>query len=203
LLPPYLNAAKGSSELLFLPTDHHWSERAQRIAADEIVARLKRYAFVSTALKQPRMFHTDRVPMKWRPDKGYLLDSLTPDEREIVRSYPYPTESVTRTLDHSNQPYIEPNDGPVLVMGDSLTHFFKIAIEAGSGIDAMLAEGLNLNVSNISMASATIQPIEELLRSRQRLKVHRVVIWIFSMESLLSPTGWDLPALPGAVALAH
>ncbi len=196
LLPKFLEAAKGDSELLFLPTDHHWSERAQKIAADSIVSRLKRYAFVSAALKQPRLFHTDQVPLKLQPGDGYLLEYLTPDEREIVKSYPYPKQSLTRTLDRANQPYTEPDNGPVLVIGDSNTHFFKLAMAAGTGIDALLAERLNLNVSNISMASATVQPIKELLRNQDSLKSHKVVVWILNMESVLAPSGWDLPQLP-------
>jgi hypothetical protein len=198
LLPAYLEAAKGDSELLFLPTDGHWSERAQRIAADLIVSRLKRYPFVSTALKQPLLFHTDQVPPKLQPGNGYMLEHLTPDEREIVKSYPYPKQSATRTLDRSNQPFNEPDNGPILVIGDSNTHFFKLAIAPGTGIDALLAERLNLNVSNISMASATTQPIKELLRNQEKLKIHKVVIWIVNVESVLLPSGWNLPPFPGA-----
>ncbi len=203
LLPAFLEAAKADSEPLFLPTDHHWSERAQKITANLIAGRLKRYTFVSAAIKQPRIFHTDQVPLKLQPVDGYLMEYVLPDEREFVRSYPFSKQSVTRTLDRSNQPFDEPEDGPILVIGDSNTHYFKLALAKGAGIDALLAERLNLNVSNISMASATTQPIKELLRNPDRLKIHKVVVWIMNLENVVLSPEWELPRLPESAPAAR
>jgi hypothetical protein len=193
LLPVFLKSRADNLEPLYLPADGHWSDHAQRLAAAEIGRRLKRYEFVKTALARKRLFTS--TPARANVP-GSIYDLLTPPQREEVKDA-VAAMPITHVKTIAGKPFEEPAASPVLVIGDSFTHFFQMGIMKGSGVDALLAQEINVPVSNISMGGATLQPIKELLRNPSMLEGRRVVVWVFN-NSLLTYGGdsWTLPPLP-------
>jgi alginate O-acetyltransferase complex protein AlgJ len=217
LLPAFLRQRDGDPTPLYLLTDGHWSDRAQRIAAAEIGARLKRYSVVEAALAAPARFVAT-------PDEasfpGSLFTSLTPSEQAEIepRIATTPLTMIKTTgqmrfeglrflrpkesdrgapFQEPGPPFQEPDTSPVVVIGDSFTHYFQLAIKAGTGIDALLSKEINVPVSNVSSAGATTGPIKEFLRRPALVQDRRIVVWIVASATVVSYDSlWDLPPLP-------
>ena len=192
LMPVFTAARRVSVEPLYLAADGHWSDRAQRLAAVEIARRVKRYAPVAAALRRPALFKATptRVALP-----GALFPMLSDAEKAEVR--PAVTSMpLTLITTVAGVPFEEPSTSPVMVIGDSLTHYFQLGVKKGSGIDALLSKEINLAVSNVSAAGATIAPIKEFLRRPELLSGRRVVVWILSNSLLVEPKdAWALPNL--------
>lgn len=193
LMPLFAAARTQSPDPLYLAADGHWSDRAQRIAAAEIARRMKRYAFVTAAGRKPALFTATPSHVDF---PGALFDMLSAAEKaevkEAVAAMP-----LTLVTSPAGVPFEEPAVSPVLVIGDSLTHYFQLAIKKGSGIDALLSKEINIPVSNVSSAGGTTDPIKEFLRRPELLKGRRVVVWILSNSLLSYPAdAWTLPPLP-------
>ncbi len=211
LLPAFLRQRDGDPTPLYLLSDSHWSDRAQRIAAAEIGARLKRYSVVEAALAAPARFvatpDVTRFP-------GSLFTSLTPSEQAEIEPHIATTPlTMIRTAARTRfggprflganeggrdrgAPFQEPDTSPIIVIGDSFTHYFQLAIKAGTGIDALLSKEINVPVSNVSSAGATTGPIKEFLRRPELIQDRRVVVWIVASGVVSYDSLWDLPPLP-------
>lgn len=193
LMPLFQKARADGGENLYLPADGHWSDRAQQIAATEIGRRLKRYDVVKAALKLPAKFSTNAEHAGFA---GAVFDMLTPAEQaEVQASVNDMPLTVVRTT--AGVQFEEPADSPVVVIGDSFTHYFQLAIRKGSGIDALLSKEINIPVSNVSTAGGTLDPIKEFVRRPELLAKRRVVVWILNNSLFAYPAdAWTLPPLP-------
>jgi hypothetical protein len=194
LLPVFLKARAANPEPLYLVADGHWSDRAQALAAAEIGKRLKRYDFVRTALKQKALFTSAPIHVAF---PGANFKFLTAAERaEVANAVGAMTLTHVTTAD-AGTPFVEPAQSPVVVIGDSFTHYVQSVIKPGSGIDALLSKEINIPVSNVSTAGATTAPIKDFLRRPELLRERRVVVWILNAALLSSPKSeWALPPLP-------
>ncbi len=173
LLPLYLKARADNAEPMYLVSDGHWSDRAQRIAAADIGARLRRYDFVRAALKQKPLFTSAPVQVSFR---GATFKYLTAAEREEAARAVGAMSLTHVTSTDGGQPFVEPAESPVVVIGDSFTHYFQTVIKAGSGIDALLSKEINIPVPNVSTAGGTTAPIKDFLRRPELLRGRRVVV---------------------------
>ncbi len=176
LLPLYLKARADNAEPMYLVSDGHWSDRAQRIAAADIGARLRRYDFVRAALKQKPLFTGAPVQVSFR---GATFKYLTAAEREEAARAVGAMSLTHVTSTDGGQPFVEP------------------AESAGSGIDALLSKEINIPVPNVSTAGGTTAPIKDFLRRPELPRGRRVVVWIFNAALLGYPQSeWALPPLP-------
>jgi hypothetical protein len=191
LLPAFLELANKPGDPLYLPADTHWSDRAQQVAANMIGERLKRYPFVRQALARPPLYGSTNIRVDF---KGYIYAYLNAREREEVRDAT--STRVTVVAAHNGSPFAETDDAPVLVIGDSFTHYFRYEVHKGSGIDALLGKAINQPVSNVSIASATTQPLKDLVRSPELLRKTRVVVWIITNDLLAHGQNWDSIPFP-------
>jgi hypothetical protein len=192
LLPGFLKARDTDPEPLYLLTDGHWSDRAQRMAATEIGRRLKRYDVVKAALARPPLFTIAHASKRVT---GAAWDLITPAERTEVEDAIDATRFTTVTT-RGGAPFQEPAESQVVVIGDSFTHYFQLAISVGTGIDALLSKEINIPVSNVSSAGATTAPIKEFLRRPELLRNRRVVVWIVTSPIVSYDAFWDdLPPL--------
>jgi hypothetical protein len=192
LLPAFLRERDTDPEPLYLLADGHWSDRGQRIAAREIGARLKRYVVVKAAIAKPPLFEVspDRARLP-----GATFSLLTPAEQAEIDAR-ISAMPLTMVKTRAGEPFQEPDTSPVLVIGDSFTHYFQLAVKAGTGIDALLSREINIPVSNVSSAGATTGPVKEFLRRPELLQERRVVVWIVTSAIVAYDTLWDLPPLP-------
>lgn len=194
LLPVFLKARVASPQPLFLVADGHWSDRAQKLAAIEIGKRLKRYDFVLTALKEKPVFSSAAVEV---PFQGANFKFLTAAERKEVASAVAAMSLTHVTTTDGGKPFMDAAASPVVVIGDSFTHYFQNEIRPGSGIDALLSKEINIPVSNVSTAGGTVAPIKDFLRRPELLRGRRVVVWILNAALLGYPKEeWALPPLP-------
>ena len=201
LLPVFLREAQKPGELIHLPTDTHWSNRAQQIAATEISARLARYPLVKRAAAKPARYRAKDVTV---PLKGNQFDHLNPQQQAaFAGSLSIPATVITTAAD--GKPFADTEDGPVVVIGDSYTHYYGNSVKPGSGIDALLAKHINLPVWNISSGAATTQPLKEFIRNPTLLKTYKVVVWIIT-DDLLShpdPNLWQMLPFPSGQSNPH
>lgn len=195
LLPAFLKAREQDDrEPLFLPTDTHWSDRAQRIAAQDIMARLERYPFVKAALAKPALYKTD--PIASIPVQGSLWGDLTGAERQEVGDAV--NTHVMRVRKVSDGTPVAPVDeSAIVIMGDSYTNQ-SLFVAPGSGISALIAKGANQPVTIVSTAGGTTEPVKDLARNPELLDKVKVVIWIIKNPGFTNP--WTpLPPLPKRV----
>jgi SGNH hydrolase-like domain, acetyltransferase AlgX len=196
LLPAFLTERDSDPQPLYIPDDSHWSDRAQLIAAREIGKRLKRYAFVKTALGGKPLFAVSPMEM---PFHGSALGLMNNSQKAEVRDFSAHMK-LTRITKLDGVPFEEPQQSPVVVIGDSYTHYFQLAILKGTGIDALLSKEINIPISNVSSAGATTGPIKDFLRNPFLLRDRKVVVWIVTNTILSYDSLWDLPQLPEQVA---
>jgi hypothetical protein len=191
LLPAFLKAREQDPEPLFLPSDTHWSDRAQRIAAQDIAARLERYPFVKAALAKPALYKTDEIARV--PFQGSLWGELTEAERqEIGEAVNTPVVRVRKASDGA--PVAPVDESSIVIMGDSYTNQ-SLGVAPGSGISAQIAKGANQPVTIVSSAGGTTEPVKDLIRNPDLLDKVKVVIWIVKNPGFTNP--WTpLPALP-------
>ena len=189
LLPVFLDSRARAEPILFLPADSHWSGWAQRLAAGEIAERLKRYPFIRQALDGPAIYRTDRTRVAI---PGSIWPFLNDRERHELSGFTdYELPRVT-TVD--GRPFCETRNAPVMVIGDSYTDVFQLCFAKGTGIDAWLAEKINLPVSNVSSAGATVAPLKEIGRNPELLRGTKVVVWIVNNTIVTYNSLWDLPS---------
>ena len=192
LLPGFLQSRATSAETLYLSADGHWSDRAQQIASGEIAHRLARYDVVKAAMNLPARFTSEASHVSFQ---GALAEMLTPPQRAEVRAALDATP-VTKVTTAAGAPFEEPATSPVVVIGDSFTHYFQLLVAKGSGIDALLSKAINLGVSNVSAAGGTVEPIRDFVRRPELLRGRRVVVWILNNSLLADPAdSWQLPPL--------
>jgi hypothetical protein len=192
LLPIFLESREGGGEPLYLPADGHWSDAAQRLAAGDIARRLKRYDVVKTALARRPRFTSAATHVAF---PGAVFDSLTPGQRDEVKDA-VGAMPVTQVMTAEGKPFEEVEASPVIVIGDSFTNYFQLVVRKGTGIDALISRAINLPVANVSMAGATVQPIQEFVRRPSLLAGRRVVVWIFNNSVITyGEAGWKLPPL--------
>jgi hypothetical protein len=194
LLPVFLKARSANPAPLYLVADGHWSDRAQRLAAAEIGRRLKRYDFVMAALKEKPLFTSAPARL---PFHGANYKFLTTAEHKEVANALAAMSLTHVTTTQGGKPFQDAPESPVVVIGDSFTHYFQNEIKPGSGIDALLSKEINIPVSNVSTAGGTTAPIKDFLRRPELLRDRRVVVWIFNAALLGYPKEeWALPSLP-------
>ena len=189
LLPALLKNRDTDPEALYLYADGHWSDRAQRLAAQELAKRLNRYTFVRKALMQKPLYR--RVPTTL-PILGSVYVHLNAQDKSLMKDILAATP-ITKVTSLVGEPFEEPTDSPVVVIGDSFTHVFQLAITKGSGIDALLSSEINIPISNVSSAGATTGPVKEFLRRPELISNRKVVIWIENNLALSYDSMWDLP----------
>jgi len=190
LLPAFLKAREQDREPLYLPSDTHWSDRAQQIAAEEIASRLKRYPFVKTALAKPPLY---KVEPGSTPFQGCLWGELTDVDRRAIGGAV--NMHVSRVRKVSDGTTVAPVDmSSIVVMGDSYTDYFQ-GIVPGSGISALIAKAANQPVSMVTAAGGTTEPVKDLVRNPELLGTAKVVIWIIQNAGFSNQ--WPLlPTLP-------
>jgi hypothetical protein len=194
LLPEFLKAREEDPDPLYYPGDPHWNDRAQRIAAREIVRRLERYAFVQAAKVRTPQYKAVEIVTSFR---GVFWNLLTKEEQdEIGNGVVSKSVRVIRRAD--NSPATEVEDSPVLVMGDSYTNYTDGAVCHGCGVLAHIAHGINQPISLLAVSGGRTEPIKELLRNQDLLEKRKVVIWIIQNASFTN----DWPALPAFAQLA-
>ena len=191
LLPEFLKLSASGAPPLYLPADSHWSQMTQKLTAHLLAQRLARYPFVQKALKQPPKFKSAEVEVQFNgSDYGYLK----PEEQKQVEAYSH--LSLTQIQDSSGQPYQDPENAPLVMIGDSYVHYFSIGIKKGTGIAALLSREVNLPVTDRSVGGGRTESLREFFRDPELLDIHKVVIWIISIDAFMAPTGWDMPPFP-------
>jgi hypothetical protein len=194
LLPAFLAASKQNPEPLFLATDSHWSQRAQKIAAALIAERLQRYPFVERAKSQVARFKTRTQAVTFRGDMGNFL---SPEERKEVE--PWWHLNLTQVLAPDGTPLHDVEDSPVVLIGDSYVHQFSTVLAAGTGIESLLAREINLNVSDRSAQNDVGGILKDFIRDPELLRVHKVVVWVVTSDSFTESgtSKWTTPDFPG------
>ena len=191
LLPEFLTAASSGAGPLYLSSDSHWTQMTQKLTSKLLAQRLVRYPFVQQALKQPQKFKSAEVKLQFGgADYAYL----NPEERKQVDDTVQ--LSLTQIQDSSGRPYEDPEDAPIVMIGDSYVHYFSIAIKKGTGIEALLSRDVNLPVTNRAVGGGTTDSLKEFIRNPEILNFHKVVIWIVTSDMFMASGRWDFVPFP-------
>jgi hypothetical protein len=200
LLPAFLEARREDSAPLYLPADPHWSDRGQRIAAGEIVRRLRRYLFAKQTLAKPSLYVTEEKTAFFR---GAAWDLLTEAEHEAIGdAVNTPVQIVKKKT--NGESFVPVDDCPIMIIGDSYTDYTRASFASGSGIAAQVSKGINQPVTVLTVQGGNLQPIKELLRDQDLLSQTQAIVWI--VENVGFTNSWPaLPVLPPVhrVANAH
>ncbi|RPI21844.1 MAG: hypothetical protein EHM61_23775 [Acidobacteria bacterium] len=191
LLPAFLAARGKSPRPLYYAADPHWTNEAEKIAAQAIAERLKRYPFVQKALKAAPLYRVEPVAFRFN---GVQYPELTPEEQRRVG--PLLDVPMLKVLDSAGKPFEETDDARAIIIGDSYTHCSRYVLK-GTGINALLAKEINQPITNISSGGATLQPFKEIVRDRDEILVAPlVIVWIISNCALTDYPDWQMPQLP-------
>lgn len=191
LLPEFLNLARSEAGPVFLSSDSHWTQAAQKVTSKLLAERLARYSFVKRARREPPRFQSELIKVHFLgADHAYL----TPEERkEVEDTWDL---SLTQICESNGKPYEDPEDGAVVMIGDSYVHYFSLVIAQGTGIEALLSKDLNLPVTNRSVGGGTTESLREFIQNPDILKAHKVVVWIATSDMFMADRRWDLPPFP-------
>ena len=206
---PRLKAVADNAEVpLYLATDSHWTDVAQRITAQLLAKHLIRYPFAQSARQAPALYKVRPAEFRFG---GYFYEYLTAPELAQTRASM--TQPIEEVITPSGQPFAASSKAPLMLVGDSFTSFALQAIgreqsgEAaalrktndpfaefrlppGSGIAAYLARELNVKVSHRSMLGATLEPFRDLFREPELLGGAQALVWIVNHYSLFRPDAY-------------
>ena len=82
LYPLLMKERRESNEPMYMAADTHWMQKPQRIAAEQIAARLERYHWVRSAQSAPARYA--EVIERDRPTNAMFWEWLTPAERKAI-----------------------------------------------------------------------------------------------------------------------
>jgi hypothetical protein len=192
LLPMFLAEREEESAPLALPDDPHWSPRGQQIAATAILERLQRYSFVKTTLARPPLYKAR--PFTGRINGAWRAEALKPFQIQRLRNYTIWTG--TQVLNSNGRPFQAATSSPVILMGDSYGSALDSILAPGTGMDALLAKGINLPVAMMSLPDNTVASIKDMLRNPDLINGCKVIVWLVRNSGIAKTDGWSLPALP-------
>jgi len=208
LYPPLkLAAAKGAIPL-YLPTDAHWTDPAQRLSAGLLAKHLGRYLFAQEAKKTTGLYQIRPAEFRFG---GYFYEYLT--EAELDRTRSSMTQAIQEVITAAGKPFAAQAKAPLMVVGDSFTAFWQQAIgreqsgeaaalrkandpfaefkpPAGSGIVPYLARELNVPVSHRALLGSTLEPFRDLFRDPELLGGAKAVVWMINTTSLFRPDAY-------------
>ncbi len=190
LLPAFVAHRLAEPEdALYLKEDGHWSSLAIGLAADVLSKNIR-------ALDLP--LDLDRVAYG-----EVLIDyeaGLTPIARRLPEShwarYENTVWPVSQVLQQDGNPYVDDEQSPVLVVGDSYTLLFN---EVSGHLSARLAQALGRPVaSHLAKAAGPTIPRVLARKGKEYIDARKVIIWVFS-SGYIRPTGneqWGNLELP-------
>jgi len=183
LLPAYLAARarrKPGEEPLYQPQDTHWTHRGLRLAAAQIGARVKRYAWYGRLKERSVAFTLARVTFKRHGD---LHSRLTDKEQ---RRYKPALLVGHKVIDpRSKKPYDDDPASPVVILGDSFTGVYQRTYCENAGISAHLAHQIQHPVDLVMSYGGGPNVRKKLLsRGEADLQRKRLLIWIFAARDL-------------------
>ncbi len=179
---------------LFMAADTHWMQKSQRIAAEQIAARLQRYPWVQAAQKAP-LRYAETIE-KDRPTVAMFWDYLTTEEQTALM--PYRIETIKKLVAKGGgEAVVESPNSPVLLAGDSyITYDYPLQ----AGIVGLLAQQINQPVSIQRVAGALDGIFRDMFRDPAILKGKKVVIWLLNDEPVgrgdMWPKNFALPKRP-------
>jgi hypothetical protein len=152
-----------------------------------------RYPFVRKALSEPAVYTATDVAL---PFPGSFADHLNEQQRALNTQLSKIPVTIVKGRD--GKPYTDTENAPVVVIGDSYTHYFNVSVKPGSGLDALIAKSINQPVWNISVGAARTEPLKEFIRSPELVKTHKVVVWVITYDLLVLSDRWDKLPFPAA-----
>jgi hypothetical protein len=203
LYPAFREHIRAGGAMLYLRTDPHWSDIAQRLTARLVAERLSRYEFVASAQKASKQYSL--VPGEMRFG-GYFYEYLT--KEEIAAALESMHQKVSSVVGRGGEPFKPSSNSPqVFVLGDSFTNFSHMIIgreqsgEAaalraagdpfaefklppGTGVVAYLAHELNLPVGNVAIFASALETFFEFFREPARLRGVKVIVWMVNATAL-------------------
>ena len=177
LYPRLMKERMETNEPMYMAADTHWMQKPQRIAAEQIAARLNRYPWIRQTQAAPRRY--SEVLEKDRPTNMMFYDYLTTEERKALE--PSRIESFVKkvTAIGGGEAVVESPNSPVLLAGDSFIHY-DYPLQAG--IIGLLAQQLNQPVSIKRVAGALDEVFRDMFRDPTILKGKKVVVWVINDE---------------------
>jgi len=171
---------KTKGPLLYCKTDTHWSPYACELTAKLIKERLASPAWL---VAKPGAFNT-------APDKRTIVGDLTDGKGS--------EELPIRMATCADNPAVEDNASPIVLLGDSHTLVFHAGQElhgTGAGLaDQLAAElGIAVDVVGVRGSGATPARINLLRRAKADpayLAGKKAVIWCFAAREFTESTGW-------------
>lgn len=196
LVSPLHEAKTTEEELLYLPTDTHWSPRGMAIAADEIAEYLRATELVSSrrleqyipAKTGPMRGRGDLVSMMaQRGDSSLYADIIgaeTLSELEKIETY--------RLEDPEGYPWKPDADASILLLGDSFSNIFaseSLGWGKGMGLAERLSSNLGQSLDTIRIndmaAHATRESLAlDVVSGNRSLDKVKVVVWEFAIREL-------------------
>ena len=177
LIIPFTEERHRMQDLIYRKDDPHWSSRGIELAAGRIAERLERYRFESDSAS------TFSTTVTMRGNRGAQFPKLAETDQAAYPPLEFPMIEVLR----DGQPYQDPENSQVLVIGDS----FVMAMGESGRLGAQLAAQLGIDVQSISEPGGGPLVPRRLARlDRATLMQRRVVVWVMVNNYLSYWSRW-------------
>jgi len=171
LYTPFRERRYKNDELLYYPTDHHWTGRGIVVGASLIAERLARYVPLAEAKAQQPRYR--REPVTIRQWEGGLAQGADPEQYPLEDIERFQVSSVDGGL------YAEPEQAPVVIVGDSFALYQRFAGTA-TDLGPNLAYELNCPVQTLTSDRIMAHQVSRRLarQGADFLQGRIVVVWV-------------------------
>ena len=181
LWTPFLQA-RGKGDLpepLFQRQDTHWTSRGLELAASVIAERIARYPWAGELA-------ANKQTLGVRPASfaryGDLHSRLKDSQRKGLTPEALTAQQV---LGPDGQPYVDDEQSPIVVLGDSFTAVYQLMDCEHAGLSAHLARDLGRPVDLVMSYGGGPNVRHKLMRrGEQALRSKRLVIWVMTARDL-------------------
>ncbi|MGD8238079.1 MAG: hypothetical protein PVH68_05970, partial [Armatimonadota bacterium] len=192
LLPTFIEQRGANPDLLYMPTDTHWTHRGLRLAADLIARRVRQYTWYAGLAEKPVKYSVRDVSCT---RQGDICRMLTDQEKLKYRPMKLDAQQVVAA---GGALYEDDPDSPIAMLGDSFTGVFHFEDCKHAGLSAHVARQLGMPLDLI-MAQGSGPRIRGRLarRGHDAIEAKRLIIWTVAARDLYNYWApWDIIRLP-------
>jgi alginate O-acetyltransferase complex protein AlgJ len=143
LLPAFIKQRDVEGDLLYMPSDVHWSNRGVRLAAKLLADRGRQCPWYDALEAEPGSYTTKPVAFTRRGD---ICEMLTDAEQ---LKYPPMKLEAEQVVAPDGSLYEDDPDSPIVMLGDSFTGVFHFEDCEHAGLSAHLAKELGVPIDLI------------------------------------------------------
>ncbi|HJN18041.1 MAG TPA: hypothetical protein QGH10_21255 [Armatimonadota bacterium] len=192
LLPEFIAQRDIDGDLLYMPTDTHWTPRGAELAAKIVADRVRQYEWYLPMRADQVKYTTQPAPFTRRGD---ICDMLMDAEK---LKYPPMKLTGTQIVAPDGSLYEDDPDSSIVMLGDSFTGVFHFEDCQHAGVSAHVAKQLGTPLDLISAQGSGPRIRGQFARrGADAINAKKLVIWTCVTRDLYEYWApWDIIKLP-------